>query len=115
MSDDDIINKLKKLEGTSIPLSREYDANLSKIKFSKDFLNEFHQLVEKLFNENKIKIIQVEEKQYNLRYQIIKQEDDVVMDIYFNAKHQFTKLIIVKSSSQIFGNEVSSLITEGLS
>lgn len=115
LSDNDIINKLKKLEGTSIPLSREYDANLSKIKFGKDFLNEFHQLVEKLFNENQIKIIQVEEKQYNLRYQIIKKEDDVVMDIYFNAKHQFTKLIIVKSSSQIFGNEVSSLITEGLS
>ncbi len=53
LSDNDIINKLKKLEGTSIPLSREYDANLSKIKFSKDFLNEFHQLVEKIFNENK--------------------------------------------------------------
>ena len=37
------------------------------------------------------------------------------MDIYFNAKHQFTKLIIVKSSSKIFENEISALITEGLS
>ncbi|HHV7107568.1 TPA: hypothetical protein ACUM2K_001792, partial [Haemophilus influenzae] len=79
------------------------------------FLNEFHQLVEKIFNENKIKIIQVEEKQYNLRYQIIKQDDNVVMDIYFNAKHQFTKLIIIKSSSKNFENEISTLITEGLS
>ncbi|HHV7024514.1 TPA: hypothetical protein ACUMZS_001652, partial [Haemophilus influenzae] len=52
---------------------------------------------------------------YNLRYQIIKQDDNVVMDIYFNAKHQFTKLIIIKSSSKNFENEISTLITEGLS
>lgn len=83
-------------------------------KFSYDFLNEYHNKVIEVLSKNNIEVIEVNEKQYNLRYHFKQNNDFAIIDFYFNAKHQFGKVIPIKKSSPIFVQYVVSIIEQGL-
>jgi hypothetical protein len=111
----EIQNQLSPLVGISIVTGVETSAD--QLHFDDDFLNEFHQRLLPLLSEQGIKILDVEKKQWNLRYKFVRENEVAVYDIYFNGKQRFTKcqpLITACSPGQLIG-DVEKLLTMGLS
>ena len=108
-------NLLEKLVDLPVLEIRE-DIAKQQITFSQDFLNEFHQLILDIIKNHNISILDSDEKQWNIRYTFSKREQIAILDIYFDAKHKFTKInpIVPKSTSVEFINEITKIIIEGL-
>lgn len=108
-------NLLEKLVDLPVLEIRE-DTTKQYITFNQAFLNEFHHLILDIIKNHNISILDVDEKQWNIRYTFSKGEQIAVLDIYFDSKHKFTKInpIVPKSTSVEFINEITNMIIEGL-
>ncbi len=111
----DLLIKLQTLENAQLNVTTGNVAT-KEIKFNQDFLNEFHHLIADVAKNNELSIQNVDEMQWNIRYQFAKENQVAVLDIYFDSKHKFTKInpIIPKSTSDKFVSEIVNLIMKGL-
>lgn len=108
---------LKKIINLPLVNFDEAEVDGSKnIIFSQDFLNEFHRLILEIIKNNDITILDASEQQWNIRYKFFKYDQIALIDIYFDAKHKFTKIspIITRSTSLDFINEIIAVLKEGL-
>ncbi len=87
------------------------------LEFGEPFLKEFYELLKTKACEHDIDIPRVEDRQYSQRYWFHQLGDDAVVDIYYNAKKQFTTCNPLNnlSSSTILLNQAVDIIKNGLS
>ena len=98
------------------PLLTAGDLAVAQASFPKQFLNDFHQKVLMLCNENGITVQGVVEQQWSQRYSFAKEGAVSVYDIHYNGKDQLTKCqpVVSACSPGPLTTTVGQLLTEGM-
>lgn len=107
-----VSEKLSNLIGKLITSTSE--PATSKFEFPEPFLEEFHIQLSNTLKQHDILISEVLARDYAQRYCFIKSGETAVVDIFYNGKSQFTRLMGMKnlSSSEKLMDKVEGLIEE---
>lgn len=113
----ELLIQLKQLENQLVTSLTSITMPSSSIELSQDFLNEFHARVQSIIEPQTVQISQVKELNWCLRYHFEKDGQSATVDIYYNGRHQFTKMLPVLplSTNKAFVAEIVQLLTLGLS
>jgi len=87
------------------------------IEFDEPFLQQFHQMLSDACKVEHIDIVDLQAGHYHQRYSFSQAGESAIFDIHYNGKKQFTKYASVANSctSQVLKNQISRIITDGLS
>lgn len=112
------------LENLLVPLCQKNSliiavptVQMNNFAFSQAFLQDFHQRLVNLCQQQQIQIAQLKQNQWCQNYTFSKGSDVAVFDIWYNSKSKFTKYqpCIAKSNSPVLIENIESLLTQGLS
>lgn len=112
------MHMLSPLTGRILPPTRE-DTNgeiEGNIRFSQPFLNDFHSHLLTLMDERRIRISEVVERQWCLRYTLTRSGEIAIVDIWYNGNSIFTRCQSVTNlgSSGDLLHEVLEVVTGGM-
>ena len=109
----EILKLLEPLKGKTLSSGNTNFANLD---CNEPFLQEFHDHLAVLAAENNIIIQSVESLQWMQRYTFTRDNEEVIFDISYNGKHQFTTCQPTQNSYRFpsLVHDISSILTEGL-
>lgn len=98
------------------PLFAGGGSDITDARFSKQFLNDFHEKVLSLCGENGITVQKVVEQQWSQRYSFAKNGAVAVYDIWYNGRDQFTRCqpLITACSPGSLAGEIGLLLTKGM-
>ncbi|GGP74727.1 hypothetical protein GCM10009347_43200 [Shewanella algicola] len=104
--------KLSCLKGKLITLGLSTAS--TNIEFPEPFLEEFHGQLTNILKEHDISISEVLARDYTQRYSFHRLGETAVVDIFYNGKSQFTRLMGMKnlSGSEKLMHQVEGLIEE---
>lgn len=110
----DLADLLSLLKGR--PLLSTGGSTDAQVKFSKQFLNDFHDKVLGLCGESGIMVQSVVEQQWSQRYSFVKGGSVAVYDIFYNGKDQLTRCqpVVTACSPGPLAGDVGQLLTQGL-
>ena len=84
--------------------------NVQHALFNEDFLNQFHEIISLKMQQNEIQIGNIANIQYGIRYQFNQGQQFALLNIYYNGKKQFTKIQVIKYSSNEFKQLIESIL-----
>lgn len=98
------------------PLFAGGGSDIADARYSKQFLNDFHQKVLSLSGEYGITVQKVVEQQWSQRYSFARDGAVAVYDVWYNGKDQFTKCqpLITACSPGSLAGEIGLLLTKGM-
>lgn len=110
----EVATQLSPLKGQ--PLFAGGGSAVAETRFSKQFLNDFHEKVLGLCGASGITVQKVIEQQWSQRYSFAKDGAVAVYDVWYNGKDQFTKCqpVIAACSPGPLAGAIGHLLTEGM-
>jgi len=110
-----LLDKLAPLK--SEPIVFELPVSAGQFQFDKPFLNEFHQRLSSLADDQGMRIRQVEVMPWCQRYSFVRDREMAVYDIWYNGKERFTKSqpVVNACTAGALVAEVARLISQGMS
>ena len=98
------------------PLFADEGTAIAEARFSKEFLNDFHEKVLSLCGESGITVQNVDEQQWSQRYSFARDGAIAVFDVWYNGKDQFTKCqpVITACSPGTLARDIGLLLTKRL-
>lgn len=104
-----LIHDLNQLKNQMLFIQKEVAQSLEPL-FNEDFLNQFHEIISLKMQQNEIQIGNIANIQYGIRYQFNQGQQFALLNIYYNGKKQFTKIQVIKYSSNEFKQLIESIL-----